>query len=203
MELGTRLKRSVRSLDTVARTEMEDSVAHDSDADSSGVAKFGGDEYAILLDDIRHPTDAVRVASRLQEILITPCLVQGHELVPSVSIGISLSRGGYGEPTEMLRDAEIAMHRAKENGKAGCELSDKAMHAHAINRLAIETDWRRGIAQGELKVFYQPIVSLENARIVGFEALSRWQRSDKMVMPGEFIDVADETGITKIGINDV
>jgi EAL domain-containing protein (putative c-di-GMP-specific phosphodiesterase class I) len=95
----------------------------------------------------------------------------------------------------MLRDAEIAMHRAKKGGKSRCELFDSAMHSQAVKRLQIESDLRKGIAQDELKVFYQPIVCLHNGRIVGFEALSRWQRPGGIVMPGEFIDVADETGL--------
>lgn len=190
IQIGTRLTASLRGLDTVGRPQGEVGVV-----DDSALAKLGGDEYAVLLDDIRHPSDAMRVVKRLEQGLHVPFLVRGHEIVISASVGIALSGGSYSEPGDVLRDAEIAMHRAKKGGKSRCELFDSAMHSQAVKRLQIETDLRKGIAQDELKVFYQPIVSLQNGRIVGFEALSRWQRSGGIVMPGEFIDVADETGL--------
>jgi PAS domain S-box-containing protein len=196
VDLAVRLKASLRSLDTVARAS-RDMVNHSNDTDTgdTGLAKLGGDEYAVLLDDICHPTDAVRVANRLQQILELPFLIRGRELVVSVSLGIAFNQGTYREAPEMLRDAEIAMHRAKKRGKSQYEVFDNAMHTQAIRRLEIETDLRRGIAQGELKVFYQPIVSLESGLIVGLEALSRWQHPSGMIMPAEFIEVADETGL--------
>lgn len=195
VELGIRLKASLRNLDTVARANWDEPNNKDADIGDTGLAKLGGDEYGVLLDDIRHPTDAVRVASRLQQVLERPFLVRGRELVVSVSLGIAPNQAGYDEAQEMLRDAEIAMHRAKKSGKSRCEVFDSAMHTQAIKRLEIETDLRRGITQGELKVFYQPIVSLDGVRIVGFEALSRWQHPRGMIMPAEFIDIADETGL--------
>jgi diguanylate cyclase (GGDEF)-like protein/PAS domain S-box-containing protein len=190
IQIGTRLTASLRGLDTVGRPQAEAGVA-----DNSALAKLGGDEYAVLLDDIRHPSDAMRVVRRLEQSLHVPFMIRGHEIVISVSVGIALNRSSYSEPGDVLRDAEIAMHRAKKGGKSRCELFDSAMHSQAVKRLQIETDLRKGIAQDELKVFYQPIVSLQNGRIVGFEALSRWQRSGGIVMPGEFIEVADETGL--------
>lgn len=190
IQLGTRLTASLRGLDTVARPQVEVGVV-----DNGALAKLGGDEYAVLLDDIRQPSDAMRVFRRLEQGLHVPFLIRGHEIVISVSVGIALNRSSYSEPGDVLRDAEIAMHRAKKGGKSRCELFDSAMHSQAVKRLQIETDLRKGIAQDELKVVYQPIVSLQNDRIVGFEALSRWQRAGGIVMPGEFIDVADETGL--------
>ncbi len=194
IQLGARLKASVRSLDTISRPlESESDPA--ADAKDQSIAKLGGDEYALLLDDIRHPTDAVRVAERLQQALSQPFQVHGHEIVVSISIGIALNRSTYLDTQEMLRDAETAMHRAKQGGKGRCELFDSAMHGEAVRRLQLETDIRRGITQNEFQVFYQPIVSMKTGRIAGFEALSRWQRSTGIVMPGEFIDVADESGL--------
>jgi diguanylate cyclase (GGDEF)-like protein/PAS domain S-box-containing protein len=190
IQLGTRLTASLRALDTVARPQVEIGAV-----DNGALAKLGGDEYAVLLDDIRHPSDAMRVVRRLEQVLHAPFLIRGHEIVVSVSVGIALNRSSYSEPGDVLRDAEIAMHRAKKSGKSRCELFDSAMHSQAVRRLQIETDLRKGIAQNEIKVFYQPIFSLQNDRIVGFEALSRWQRAGGIVMPGEFIDVADETGL--------
>jgi diguanylate cyclase (GGDEF)-like protein/PAS domain S-box-containing protein len=189
IQLGTRLTASLRELDTVAR-QGEVGVV-----DNGALAKLGGDEYAVLLDDIRHPSDAMRVVRRLEQGLHVPFLIRGHEIVISASVGIALNRSSYSEPGDVLRDAEIAMHRAKKGGKSRCELFDSAMHSQAVKRLQVEADLRKGIAQDELKVVYQPIVSLQNDRIVGFEALSRWQRSGGIVMPGEFIEVADETGL--------
>lgn len=190
IQIGTRLTASLRGLDIVGRPQGEAGVA-----DNSALAKLGGDEYAVLLDDIRHPSDAMRVVRRLEQGLHVPFSIRGHEIVISASVGIALNRSSYSEPGEMLRDAEIAMHRAKKGGKSRCELFDSAMHSQAVKRLQIESDLRKGVAQDELKVVYQPIVSLQNGRIVGFEALSRWQRPGGIVMPGEFIDVADETGL--------
>jgi PAS domain S-box-containing protein len=196
VQLGARLKGSLRGLDTVARAQKDDGPADAGAAlKDDALAKLGGDEYAVLLDDIRYPSDAIRVAERLQQTLTTPFLIRGHDIVVSISIGVVLNRRTYIEPQDMLRDAEIAMHRAKKAGKGRSELFDRAMHSQAVRRLQVETELRKGIAQNELRVFYQPIVSLKDSRIVGFEALSRWQKPTGIVMPGEFIDVADESGL--------
>jgi PAS domain S-box-containing protein len=196
VQLGARLKGSLRGLDTVARANRDNGTDDPSAAlKDETLAKLGGDEYAILLDDIRHPSDAIRVAERLQQCLTSPFLVRGNEIVISLSIGVVLNRRTYLEPADMLRDAEIAMHRSKKTRKGRCELFDRAMHSQAVRRLQIETELRKGITQNELKVFYQPIISLNNNRVIGFEALSRWQKPSGIVMPGEFIDVADESGL--------
>ena len=195
VQLGTRLRACLRGLDTVARATDDETSNSIVTLKDDALAKFGGDEYAVLLDDIRHPSDAIRVAERIQQVLTSPFLIRGHEIVISMSIGVVLNRRTYHEPSDMLRDAEIAMHRAKKAGKARCELFDRGMHTQAVRRLQLETELRRGIAQNEMKVFYQPIISLKTNRIVGFEALSRWQRSSGIVMPGDFIDVADESGL--------
>ncbi len=195
VQLGTRLRGCLRGLDTVARATEDETSNSIVTLKDDALAKFGGDEYAVLLDDIRHPSDAIRVAERIQQVLISPFLIRGHEIVISMSIGVVLNRRTYHEPSDMLRDAEIAMHRAKKAGKARCELFDRGMHTQAVRRLQLETELRRGIAQNEMKVFYQPIISLKTNRIVGFEALSRWQRPSGIVMPSEFIGVADESGL--------
>ncbi len=194
IELGVRLSTSLRGLDTVSRPQA-DAADGGPAAKDDVLAKLGGDEYAVLLDDLRDASDAVRVARRLQQVLETPFMVRGHELVISVSIGVALYEPTYTDPQEILRDAEIAMHRAQEGGKSRFELFDNAMHSQAVRRLQVESDLRRGIALHELKVFYQGIVSLKTGRIAGFEALSRWQRPGNMVMPGEFIEVANDSGL--------
>jgi len=121
--------------------------------------------------------------------------LNGHEIVVTASIGIAFSSNTRTEAQDVLRDAEIAMYRAKHTGKARCEVFDDAMHAGAVKRLQLETDLRKALELGEFRVYYQPIVSLDSEQIVGFEALSRWQRPQGIVMPNDFIPVADETGI--------
>jgi EAL domain-containing protein (putative c-di-GMP-specific phosphodiesterase class I) len=140
-------------------------------------------------------SDAIRVAQRIQEKLAASVEIKGQRIVIAASIGIALSSGSHAEAEELLRDAEIAMYRAKQTGKARCEVFDPAMHSSAVRRLKLETDLRLGIERGELIVYYQPIVSLTSGKIIGFEALSRWQRAEGMVSPAEFIPVADETGL--------
>jgi diguanylate cyclase (GGDEF)-like protein/PAS domain S-box-containing protein len=180
MSVAQRLTTSVRASDTVAR--------------------LGGDEFTVLLEDLEQMTEAVRTAQRIQDALSVPFRIDDHEIFTSVSIGIALSATGYANPEEVLRDADIAMYRAKSLGKARHEVFDKTMHDRAVRLLKVETELRRAIDRGELRVHYQPIVSLATGRISGFEALVRWQRGDELVPAYEIIPVAEETGlITHIG----
>ena len=193
IQIGQRLKGSVRRTDTVSRprmSEIPDGPAHD-----DTLARLGGDEFTILLDDIRDPIEAVRVAERVQAELATPFLISQEEIVISVSIGIAASISPHTQAADLVRDAEIAMYRAKRNGKARCEVSDTAMHANAVKRLRLETDLRKALDQGEFRVYYQPIMSLQTGRITGFEALTRWQRPEGMLSPIDFIAVAEEIGL--------
>ncbi len=191
--IGRRLTTSLRSMDMISRPRGPGRP--DLSAVDNTVARLGGDEFTILVDDIRDPADAVRVAGRVQERWTTPFVVNGREIVITPSIGIALSTPSYKASEEMLRDAEIAMYRAKQGGKARSELFDPAMHAAAVKRLSLETEIRKALELKEFVVYYQPIVSLQSGKIKGFEALSRWQRPDRLVMPVEFIAVADETGL--------
>jgi diguanylate cyclase (GGDEF)-like protein/PAS domain S-box-containing protein len=160
------------------------------------VARFGGDEFAVLLDGVEDANDAVRVAERLQRELTTPINVGGHEVFTSASIGIALSSTGYERPEDVLRDADTAMYRAKAAGKARHEIFDTGMHARAVALLRLETDLRRAVERGEFVVHYQPIVSLTDDTIRGFEALVRWQHPERgLIAPSEFISVAEETGL--------
>jgi diguanylate cyclase (GGDEF)-like protein/PAS domain S-box-containing protein len=160
------------------------------------VARFGGDEFTVFLDDIKDVTDATRVANRIREELTSPFNLGGNEVFTSASIGIALSSHGYERPEEALRDADTAMYRAKAMGKARYEIFDKSMHERAMALLGLETDLRRAIERREFRVHYQPIVSLETGRIAGFEALVRWQHPERgLLAPVEFIDVAEETGL--------
>jgi diguanylate cyclase (GGDEF)-like protein len=160
------------------------------------VARLGGDEYAILLDALIEESDAVGFAERLQVELMKPFSLGGHEVYITASIGIALSSNGYEDPENLLRDADTAMYRAKEKGKARCELFDKLMHARAVALLQLENDLRRAIERREFQVYYQPIVALETEKVVGFEALVRWQHPTRgFVPPDEFIPIAEETGL--------
>jgi diguanylate cyclase (GGDEF)-like protein/PAS domain S-box-containing protein len=160
------------------------------------VARIGGDEFTILLDDIRDASDAVRVADRIQRELALPFNVSGQEVFTSASIGIALSATGYERAEDVLRDADTAMYRAKALGKARHEVFDKAMHARTRALLQVETDLRRAVERREFRIHYQPIVSLETGTIAGFEALVRWDHPDRgLVAPGEFIPVAEDTGL--------
>ena len=160
------------------------------------VARLGGDEFAILLDDIRGVSDATRVAERIQQELATPFDLERQEVFTTASIGIALSTATYDRPEYHLRDADLAMYRAKARGKACYEMFDEALHARAVAQLRLETDLRRATEREELRLRYQPIVELKSGLITGFEALVRWQHPERgIVSPGEFIPVAEETGL--------
>ncbi len=179
---------ALRANDTVARYE-------------STIARFGGDEFVVLLDGIRDIADASRVADRILHLLKKPFQIEDHEVFTSVSIGIALSGVDYESPEEFLRNADTAMYRAKGRGKACYEIFDLDMHSLAIERLELENDLRRAIDRNEFCVFYQPIVSLETGKIDSFEALARWQHPERgIVPPVKFIPIAEETGmIVQIG----
>ena len=191
VQIGQRLSKSLRREDTVARS----SGGGGGDAGEESLARIGGDEFTIVLDDIAAPSDAVRVAERIQGRLAIPFVVNRQEMVISASIGIALSTTARSAAEEVLRDAEIAMYRAKRAGKARCEVFDTAMYATAVQRLRLETDLRKGLERGELINYYQPIVWLPGGAIAGFEALARWRRPEGVVAPGEFLPVACETGL--------
>jgi diguanylate cyclase (GGDEF)-like protein/PAS domain S-box-containing protein len=189
VQIGQRLTVSLREVDTISRPLLGQSSKDDT------LARLGGDEYTILLEDIRNPSDAVRVAERLQSRLALPLTVHGYEIVVNASVGIALSTAGCAHAEDLLRDANIAMYRAKRAGKARCEVFDTAMHEGAVRRLELETELRKGLELGEFRTHYQPIISLKTGRITGFEALTRWQRGTRLLPPAEFITVAEETGL--------
>lgn len=192
IEIGRRLTACLRGADTISRPTRAGVVPF---MNGNTLARPGGDEFLVLAEDLRDASDAVRMSERIRQRLAIPFELNGHELVVGVSIGINFSGEVGAEADDMLRDAEIAMYRAKRAGKARCEVFDTAMQADAVSRLQLETDLRHALEQNEFCVHYQPLVSLESGRVVGVEALSRWQRQEKLVMPGDFIHVADETGL--------
>ncbi len=193
IQIGQRLRGSVRRVDTVSRPRVSEVSSRPTNDDT--LARLGGDEFTILLDDIRDPIEAVRVAERVQAELAIPFVLNEQEIVISASIGIASSTSPHTQAEDLVRDADLAMYRAKRAGKARCEVSDTAMHANAVKRLKLETDLRKALDQGEFRVYYQPIVSLQTGNITGFEALTRWQRPEGILPPIEFIAVAEEIGL--------
>lgn len=177
-----RLEKCVRPVDTIAR--------------------LGGDEFAILLEDLEDMEEATWFAQQIQKAIARPFELNGHELFSTASIGIVHQPKEYGRPQDLIRDADIAMYKAKDLGRARHEIFEVAMHSKIVSRLNLETDLRRAVEKKEFLVHYQPIVSLSTGRIVAFEALVRWQHPQRgMVSPIEFIPLAEETGlIVSIGL---
>jgi EAL domain-containing protein (putative c-di-GMP-specific phosphodiesterase class I) len=160
------------------------------------VARLGGDEFVILLEDIRDVSDVTRVADRIQKKLMLAALLPNHTIFMSASMGIVLSTTGYDRPEDVLRDADTAMYRAKENGRSRYEIFDSAMRDQIMLRLEIESALRQAIEKGELDVYYQPVVDVKLGRIVWFEALVRWKHPERgLLPPSEFLPLADETGL--------
>jgi diguanylate cyclase (GGDEF)-like protein/PAS domain S-box-containing protein len=170
-----RLKQAVRSADTVAH--------------------LSGDEFGILLEDITGEQDAIEMAERIAGVFARPFVLDGDEHFVTTSIGIALAEGGErGE--DLLRDADAAMHRAKERGRARYELFDEALRGRALSRLRVENDLRRALDRDELTLHYQPLVSLRDRQMVSVEALVRWDHPERgRISPADFIPVAEENGL--------
>ena len=194
IEMGRRLAHCLRTGDIVSRQSSQD---FNQGFTSDTLARLGGDEFTILLEDIGDAGDAMAAASRIQQMLAaTPFSLGEHEVFASASVGIAMLSGSYSNPEELLRDADIAMYRAKASGKGQCEVFDAAMHDAAMKRLDLESALRRAIDNDEFRIVYQPVVRLCDTRIVGFEALVRWDRPNVgLLAPSEFIAVAEESGL--------
>jgi diguanylate cyclase (GGDEF)-like protein len=188
--IARRLEHSLRATDTVARFTGEHTLA-----------RLGGDEFTVLVDGVASGDAARAVAARLLAALAEPFQVEGREVCTSISIGIVQSDPRYQQGQEMLRDADIAMYRAKALGKDRCEVFDASMLVEVERRLQLETGLRHALERGELHVYYQPILLLSEERLVGFEALLRWQHPEQgVISPQQFIPLAEETGaIVPIG----
>ncbi len=160
------------------------------------LARFGGDEFLLLLEDASDADQVTRVADRIIEALREPFVVEGREVFATLSIGIVLAASARDRSKDLLRKADIAMYRAKEKDKAGYEVFDPSMNTRVLERLESESDLRRALSRGEFTVYYQPKVLIETGRIVGFEALVRWEHPERgLVSPGEFIPLAEESGL--------
>ncbi len=181
IEFANRLKAITRATDTSAR--------------------LSGDEFVILLEPISALDDAIRTAQRIARELNVPLHINGREVFTNASIGIAMNSSEYNRGAELLRDADIAMYRAKEKGKGRYEVFNRVMYARAIARLHLENDLRQALDRQELLVYYQPILSATTGKLKGFEALLRWKHPVRgFVSPAEFIPIAEETGaIVPIG----
>jgi diguanylate cyclase (GGDEF)-like protein len=160
------------------------------------LARLGGDEFTILLEDIERSSIAVDVAQSLQDSLHNPLFIDGQELYSSASIGVVSSEAGHTCAADIMRDADLAMYRAKGEGRARVEIFDQSLHVDARRRLTLENELRNALKKNEFVLHYQPIVSLGSREMTGFEALVRWQKSDgQIIPPSDFIPLAEETGL--------
>ncbi|HAI12281.1 MAG TPA: hypothetical protein DCM28_11290 [Phycisphaerales bacterium] len=189
VEFSKRIESSLRRSDTLSRINQDT------------IARLGGDEFVLLLDPIQDAAQVCRIADRLQRILAEPFHIGGQEVFTSGSIGIAIGDSRYERAEDLLRDADMAMYRAKSSGRARYDLYDEEMHKAALTRLQVENDLRRALDGEQFAMQYQPIVDLGNGRVTGFEALVRWDHPQQgRVSPGVFIPVAEETGlIVQIG----
>ncbi len=187
---------AARLLDALRETTSQHTASsHTNDMTSYTLARFGGDEFSILLE-IHNPTDAIRVADAIQQKLAVPISITGNNGVAiSGSIGITFGASARAGAADLLRNAEIAMHRAKRAGKACYRVFESSMHFVAVRRLELEAKLRKAIERDEIKVHYQPIIFAASGKVARVEALSRWESPEGMVLPADFIRVADESGL--------
>jgi diguanylate cyclase (GGDEF)-like protein len=195
VQIAERLLGSIRRSDAMLRPAEAERTA--GQLETGGLlARLGGNKFTVLLDDIRNASEGIRVAERIQQNIQVPFDINDQQVFATASIGIAFSGSGYSAAVDMLGDANTAMARAKTLGKARYEMCDPDMHATAAGRFRLETDLRRATELHEFRVHFQPIVSLLDFRITGFEALARWQRPGfGLVMPAGFISAAEDTGL--------
>ena len=188
-EISRRLASRLSPTDALARHEAGGSSGGD-------LFRLGGDEFTILLEPIRDPSDALRVARRIQEAVAKPFTVDARETRVSISVGIALSTAAHERPEDVLKDADAAMRRAKALGGSRCEVSDEAMHSRAVGRLRLESDLQTALAEDQFRVHYQPVVELATRHTVSFEALLRWQHPEQgLISPYRFLEAAENSGI--------
>jgi len=181
VELGGRLRDAIRPSDTIAR--------------------FGGDEFVVLCEDLSEARDAVMVGERIVAAASEPFQLEGREMFVTASVGVALAIEGDSTPETLLRDADVAMYRAKERGRGRVEVFDEALRTRIMERLDLENGLRRALQRDELRVYYQPEVSASQGRMIAVEALVRWEHPERgLLEPKEFVPLAEETGmIVEIG----
>jgi len=180
-EVAKRLSACLRSMDTVAR--------------------MGGDEFAVLLEDFQSNQEAIGITRRLLQAIRQPMNIQDHEIQVSASVGVVLQTGRYTSPNDLLRDADISMYRSKELGKNQFKVFSKSMYEHVVRTVQLENDLRQALAEDEFELYFQPIFDMAENRLSGFEGLLRWNHPERGTLaPGAFIHVAEEAGlITDLG----
>jgi diguanylate cyclase (GGDEF)-like protein/PAS domain S-box-containing protein len=166
--------------------------------DTDTLARIGGDEFTLLFDDIVDLSCLTRTVERILQKLREPFRIEGHSIVVSASMGIADSKSGYAKPEDLLRDADIAMYRAKTSGRNRYEIFDTQMQGRLLDQMRIEAELRTALADDQLQVYYQPVVRLEDYRIVGLEALLRWQHPEHgLLSPADFLQVAEHADLMK------
>jgi diguanylate cyclase (GGDEF)-like protein/PAS domain S-box-containing protein len=188
VQVAKRLEAGLRQDDPRAEGKAPGEVA--------SLSRLGGDEFIILLDGVSDPSDAMRVAKRIQAAIAEPVFLEAREVRASLSLGIALSTQAHERPEGVLRDADVAMRRARSLGGSRCEVFDEAMHTQAIGRMRLEADLQTALTEHQFLVYYQPIVQLDTGRIESFEALLRWNHPTQgLISPARFIEAAEDTGI--------
>ena len=187
-KVAERIRHCLRETDCISQLREEEINAF--------ISRLGGDEFSILVTELKHPQDAAKVAERLRAVIARPLDLDGHEVTITASVGISLSPDDGADPDTLLKNADTAMYHAKENGRNTCQFYREAMNASALERLALENDLRKALERQEFLLHFQPQIELQDHRIVGVEALIRWQHPQRgLVNPATFIPLAEETGI--------
>jgi len=188
-EIGRRLTGSLRQEGTSAKDR----------AGATGdttLFRLGGDEFTVLVETVNDPSDAMRIAKQVQAAVAQPLSIEGQEVRASVSVGIALSTTTHTRPEDVLKDADVAMRRARALGGSRCEVFDEAMHTRAVGRLKLESDLRTALTDRQFRIYYQPVLELDTRRILSFEALLRWEHPTQgLIEPHRFIEAAEDTGI--------
>ena len=188
-ETGRRIAACLRNDDTVARPKGKLPIA-------DMLSLLGGDEFTVLLEGINDPSDAMRVARRIQAAVAAPFVADHQQVLVSASIGIALSTTPHEKAEDLLQDADVAMRRAKARGGARCDVFDEAMHKQALRRLTLEAELQTALDQGQFQLCYQPVIHLATNQATGFEALLRWQHPEQgLISPYKFLETAENFGL--------